>query len=242
VDLAAVATSLPGEITDALEDRNVAASAARLAAGRGLGIDEVVEASRKLDAPVVEAWLVENGRGYPLGASDLVRLADAGVPGSVTDVLIALSYPRSFAINRHSRQGELRPAERRDPALEDYPRHPRGYSVWDPFGYSPFGYGYPGYGYGTGYGYRGGYGWYPGDRFIVITSGPPAEAPESGGQVVKGRGYRRGRSASSGSSDSQPSSTSDRRSSSPASEPSSSAGSSGSSGSGSGRTAKPRDP
>jgi hypothetical protein len=242
-------SDLPAEIRAALGDREDANSTARLAAGRRLVRADVIDASRQLEANVVEAWLVENGQGFRLDARDLVELADAGVPGSVTDLMIALSYPRVFAVNRASRSGEFLPPEARvDSLYEDYPRHhPDIYSIFDPWGYPPYGYGA---GYGRGYGYGAGYGnygWYPGNQVIVVAPGGSTQtAEESNGKIVNGKGYRRGHTDDSSPS---PSSESSRRpdsgssstaSGSTGSAPTSSA-SEGSSSSGSGRTAKPRE-
>ncbi|MGH7718889.1 MAG: hypothetical protein ACREON_08625 [Gemmatimonadaceae bacterium] len=251
--------ALPTEIAAALRDHVPSASAARTVAMSPLTTTDVVEASRHLDPAVVEAWLIEREQGFDIDAKRLVALADAGLPERVIDVMVALSYPKAFAINRATRQGEIRPAEgvRGDgDTYESGRRVGPIYTSSDPFGYSSCSwsyyswYGYSPYGCG-GYGYGYGYGWYPGDNPVVIIVRPEDGEAERRGRVVKGRGYTRGdresepssgsdvnatrRSGGSSGSSTSGSSTSDR-----AHSPSS--GSSAGSDRGSGRTAKPRSP
>src|SRR5207244_1725794 len=78
----------------------------RAAAAVSLATDDVGEAARRVDTSVLEAWLVERGESFTLDAKRLVTLADAGVPTPVIDLMVALSYPKVFAINAASRQGE----------------------------------------------------------------------------------------------------------------------------------------
>ncbi len=174
----------------------------------------MVEAAWRLDAPVVEAWLAERGQGWSgLNARQLTQLADAGVPGSVTDVMVALSYPRTFAVNAASRQAEFRPSQDARGASVTYGYSPYGSSdYYSPYGwdfYGPFGlrtlsrfgydsYLYGGYGYYAPYGYNpygynpygyyqgyGGYYYYGGGLVVIDVSG---SAPPHG-RVVNGRGY-----------------------------------------------------
>lgn len=239
VDLESVGDGLPAEVLDALRNRNDAILTARMDAGRRLNNDDVIEASHRLDASVVEAWLIENRQGFAVDARDLTHLANAGVPGSVTDIMIALSFPRVFAIDRDSRSSE----PRRPEMMPEGYREPDIISVWDPFGYSPWGYGgYGGYGYGP-YG-LGGYGWYTGRTIVVVGDTPPATGEAAEGQAVKGRGYRKrgGSDSSGGSSQSdRPRASSGSSNSGDSGGSSAPAPSSGGSSSGSGRTAHPRN-
>jgi hypothetical protein len=241
----------------------------RSAAGDAVRPEDVLEVVRTVDGPVAEAWLNEIGQQFSLSAGELVRLADAGMPPAMIDLMVALSYPQRFAVKR------TEPA-RSDPGnrgtaydfgggygrLSAYDRR------WDcgyggrmlsygyygdscylgSYGLSGYGYGY-GAGYGYGYGY-GGYnnGYYYGTRPIVIIQREP-DSPPARGRAVFGSGYTRG-TGSSGTSASDRTSVTPSSGGSSAGSSSSSAGSSssssgsassGSSGGGD-RTAKPRVP
>lgn len=232
--------SLPADIAQAISGQNMAVSTARTAAAGNLALRDVIDASKHADSTVVQAWLVERG-GLPFSvdANDLVQLADAGVPGSVTDVLVATSYPRKFAVERGADMNELLTSRDSARVAAQYlwgrgvPVDPFGLTYWDMYslrygsmyGY-PYGYGYSRYGYGGYYGP--GYGYYLGGGPIVVVRG----SEEQHGKVDKERGYTRGGSSSGGSAQPTTSRTS---------------GGSTSSGSGSsggrtstGRTAKPR--
>jgi hypothetical protein len=214
---------LPAEARTALRGNALAVDAARSAAAAAPSTADIVEASRHLDADVVGAWLIERGHGYRVDGDRLVELADAGVPSKVIDLMVALSYPDVFAIDRESVQGERRPGDRGD----DYRR--RRPTIWDPWGYDPaFGWGYyPRYGYGYGYGgygYR--YGYYR-PAVVVVR-----ESERSRGHAVNGRGYTR-RASGNGGSSSSPSSR-------PSTTRSSGGGGGSHSGTSTGRTAKPR--
>jgi hypothetical protein len=49
---------------------------------------------------VLQAALIEVGAKLPLSAHRLVELDEAGVPGPVVDVMVALSFPEKFIIER----------------------------------------------------------------------------------------------------------------------------------------------
>jgi hypothetical protein len=239
----AAPAAVAAEIAAAREGRAMAIDAARVHAAAPVGIAQVVEATRRLDPEVVEAWLVEREQPFAVDARQLVELADAGVNKRVIDLLVALSYPHRFAIDRGLRTGEMLPDE---PGRAAPPRAYRPTFGLGPWLYD-YGLGYRyGYRYGWSPGYYGyGYGGYP---IVVVVRQPTDEQP--GAQrtrAVPGRGYTRtqGSAAPSGStpSTSRPS-TSRPGSGSSGATPSSSAGSSSSSGSGSSgatRTARPRD-
>src|SRR4029077_15370149 len=50
----------------------------------------------------VEAMLVEAHATFTLDSRTLIRLQKAGVPGSVTDLMVALSFPDRFVIDRQA--------------------------------------------------------------------------------------------------------------------------------------------
>lgn len=245
---------LRDELARVTAERELALSTARAAAAGSVSLEDVISASRAVDPGVVEAWLIERREKFSVDSRQLVQLADAGVPSRVIDAVVALSYPKAFAIAGASDIG-MRPDEVAMQTEESTGRtiystmmYPYGYGSYG-FGLSPFDYYYSPYGYspyGYGFGFGSGYGWYPGSGPVVIIKNPEVNAPEHG-RVVNGRGYVRG--GQSGSDDNARGSVPRRsRNDWPSTSGSSSRGgssvSSPSSGSGSstGRTAKPRKP
>lgn len=253
---------------DLLGERAWAARTARLVAGAGVDVDDVIEATSQVSVEAVKAFLAEQGRPLELSAAELVRMADAGVPDHVIDVAVAVTYPQRFTLRA---QGE----EVAMSALDDGSLRRRwvgayaGPGFYDPFfspwslrygyrmGYGYYGYGYDPYSYGWGYspytygwGYGGGY--WGGYAPVVVD---PGHASRDHGRVIAGRGYSRGGSGGSASQGGYSGSGGSRSSSPPSSGSSgvsssggyssggarSSSGASSSSGSsGSTRTAKPR--
>ena len=167
--------------------RRAAASAHAVSA---VEVDDVIDAAAAVDARAVEAWIAEVGQEFKgLDADDIVRMDDAGVPGSVVDVVVAVSFPSRFAL------GDRR--QRADRAATDRQRF-GARPVWafggwyDPFysgGY--YGYGYGGYGFGNRYGGWGRYSYWPGYYTPVVVEVTPTQPRTGGGRVVAGRGYRR---------------------------------------------------
>jgi len=241
-------------------DRVMAQQAARIAASAALTIEDVIDASTQMDTKGVQAWVVERGDQFTLDASRLVSMADAGVPESVIDMVVAVSYPDHFVVDRgleggaeaaesdYARTGAYGPAGRAgygygryyDPFfLSPFYSPYAGYGYYSPYrfgygygiGYGGYGFGYGGFGYGFGYG---GYGYYP----TIVVVGTRQHQPQgTSARAVRGRGYTQGgRSSSSGSSGARPQGSS----SSGASAAPSRSGSSSSGSRASGRKAKPR--
>ncbi len=134
------------------------------------GLTAVIEASHAADSAVVAAWLMEREQRFNIDAKTLVQLADAGVPGAVTDALVAVSNPSVFHVARASagdRDGDCEPLHRRPP------RERRRVSAmgvpYDPWSWGYLGYGYP-IGYGYGYGSLG-YGRYGSAMATAATAG-----------------------------------------------------------------------
>jgi len=244
-------TGIPAEVTSAIPNAQLALSTARGAATGPLETADVAEAVKHASAPVVEAWLVERGQGFKLSASELVALANEGVPGSVTDLMVALSFPKTFAINRRAREAELQRAGAQGTeavAGRTIPVTAYGYSPfgWGPYSsyYSWYGYNaYSPYGYGYGYPY-GGYGYgYGGPIIIVKNPDQGSSGVATHPRVVRGGGYTEGRTTTQPSTSSGSySGSSGSGSGSSSSGASSSAGSSSSGSSGGERTAHPRVP
>ena len=216
--------NLPDDIARTYRDNRLARETVRLGATAALDLDDVKEAVKRVDVTVVEGWLTTTGQAFDLDAKTLIELADAGVPPSVIDVLVAVSNPGRFAV-REERADERDRVRRRPVGCYD--------SYWsDP--YDPFFYRGSYYGYNScrgPIGYPGGYwgGGYWGPSVIVID-----RPSRSRGRVTRD-GYKGPRDTSTPS---VTGSTPSRNP--PSSSGDSSSGSSGSSDSG-GRKAKPRD-
>lgn len=249
-------TGIPAEVAAMIPSAPLAVSTARGAAAGPVQPQDVADAVRHVSAPVVEAWLLERGQGFKLSARELVALADGGVPGSVTDLMVALSFPKTFAVNRGSREADLlRPRAGSEGNVVAGRTIP---VMIDRYGYSPFGWGpyspYYGYGYGYRYGSRYGgydpfgypYGGYGYGGPIIITRVDETSGSGSRPRVVNGRGYTEGRPSPSTSSGSYGNTGSSGNSGNSGNSGSSSSNNSGassagaSSTSGGERTAKPR--
>lgn len=194
----------------------------RWQASEPTSFDDLLEVYGHIGEGATRAWVVEQIDPFPVDADALVRLADAGVPDRVIDVVVAHAFPDRFVL------GEGAPSERAGPSSnrgDPYGRN--AYPAYGRYGYGSYGFGWGspynyGYGYGYGYPYR--------DRFIVVQRyRPRTDVPQNLSPRVRpmpGVGYTGGRpsTSSSGASSSQ-----------------GAAASSGSSrGRSTGRTAKPR--
>lgn len=187
---------LPSEVKDA-RDRIVAdfttKARARATALARITVEDVTEASRHLESDVVDAWLMERGGSITVDADRLVAMANAGVPSSTIDVLVALAYPNAFAINGRHGQAQL----------GDYSPPPVTFGTFDAcdleYGYGYGGYGSPYCGGFGGYGYPGNYPGYGYPYVIVYTGSGSGGAGGDGahrhGRVVNGKGYQEGEGA-----------------------------------------------
>lgn len=184
----------------------LALETARKAAAATLSISDVIEATAAVDEEVVQALLVDYGGRFPLDAEALVRLADAGVSGETIDLMVALSYPDRFVVDRGALAAAFRGPE---PAVDTADLRARSAYSDATWSYGGL-YGYPGfwstwrvgrYGYPYDYGYRYGYPGY-GDpywpyyrRWIDPGVGRPIiiveRRPDAGGRAVAGGGYTR---------------------------------------------------
>jgi hypothetical protein len=82
---------VPAEVAAALRGRSMATENARIATGGQIGTSAVLEASRASEASVVSAWLLELRQPFALNAGTLQQLAKAGLPGAVSDAMVAVS-------------------------------------------------------------------------------------------------------------------------------------------------------
>jgi hypothetical protein len=168
-------------------------------------IEDVIEASGKMPPEALQAALTEVRHGFDLNRKTLVLLDEGGVNDSVIDLMVALTYPQRFVVERRggssATAGITTGSGWFDPFMPGMAGM-AGYTMNDC--YSPYGYGYRSYYsmcgsalYGLGYNYYG-YGSYPGYYYggwvnigqypPSIGSGIPAE-PQPEGRVVNGRGY-----------------------------------------------------
>lgn len=150
---ASIARRLPGQ-------NSLPMLGARAEAGSALTTADVADAARAVAAPVVEAWLGDRNEAMVLAAKDLRALRDAGVPGSVVDMLVAVSNPSVFALAaggrpdvraqdpfaRRANSAEM--AQRRRDQMVMLALHDA--SLWG-YGYGSFGYGDFGYGRNAGF-------------------------------------------------------------------------------------------
>jgi hypothetical protein len=157
---------------------------ARSSASASWSMDDVLEAQQEVEPEVLEAALVESRSRFNVNSRLLLRLAEAGTPQHVIDLIVALSFPGKFVIERGVISEVQRASQLRAAGAAIYP------AGWS-FGWCyPWYYGYlPYYGYALGY-YGLYYPWYyssPGYWW------PPSGGvqPPSGGLVVAGRGYTR---------------------------------------------------
>ena len=153
-----------------------------------LSLDDVKEAAAKVVPRALEAALVETNAGFFLSGKDLIGLDDAGVPDAVIDVIVALSYPERFVIERTARGGGGGGGGGGmfdDPFMLGWAF---GYPVlYDDFSYSPYYYSPFGF---SRYGYRG-YDTIIGGNGIAVAPAPTEPQPSGTGRAVDGLGYTR---------------------------------------------------
>jgi len=145
---------LPGALPNAMHN-------VRRAAAARLEVDDVIEALRIVDPAVVEAMLLESEASFGIDSDLLLRLDAAAVPGEITDLMVALSFPDYFSVEGGTvtRQLEV---------------YYGGY--WSPW--------YPYYGYGHYYHHR-----YAHGGAHHYAHGGAHRDKNRGGKVVRGRGY-----------------------------------------------------
>lgn len=223
---AATAESLRDhQVDDPAAGDRAGVRSARLLAARDIEVGDVEEALERIDSQAVKIWVATLEPEFDLSGSELIRLADSGVPEEVIDVMVAVSYPQRFAVTPEGVPENVVDRVARDTYRTGGRFGYRAF-LWDPF-YAPIGYryGYSPFGY-YGYGFGGYYGYVPAS-VVVVPVDQGAQA--AGGRMIRGQGYR------GPSSSGAPSGGTVR--SSPAPSSSSSSGSSSSGSSGSRRTA-----
>ena len=181
------------------------------AAAVRLQIEHVKEATKHVSPRAIEAALMETSARFPLSSRVLVDLDKAGVDDRVIDLMVALSYPRSFSVRPSGPGDRLTPfpplyggADFVDASYEYSPFYGPFYSnyYYSPYFFSPFGYADLRY--------------YPYDvPGVVVSPGdggggggnldPDDYRPPQNGRAVNGLGYTRvDRRGDSGGSDPSP--------------------------------------
>jgi len=166
-------------------------------------IEDVIEASRKVPAEVVQASLTEVHHGFDMNKRTLVLLDDGGVDKGVIDLMVALTYPKRFVVQRlgggSTPTGVLTGGGWYDPMVSPmmggfadcYSPYGYGYrtyySMCNMIGYSAFGYGY--YGYNSYYNNYYNNGWVNVGGLPPGTGGGSVIEPQGDGRAVNGRGY-----------------------------------------------------
>jgi hypothetical protein len=223
-----------------------ASSAVRQSAAMPLGlrlsIADVIEANAKAAPEALQAALVEIKRGFDLNGDRLIELDRAGVPDSIVDLMVALSFPKHFVVERRTSGGGGGGGYWGAGGFESmwpYYADPYFYTSY----YAPFGYRYWGR-YDPYY--------FQGPGFVIVDPSPTPISPSGAGRVVDGRGYTRvrrnepepinGRASNGGAWSTASGDSSGSSRSGSDSGVSSSGYSSGGSSGGSERTAQPRPP
>jgi hypothetical protein len=160
-------------------DQSAAREAQKTVLSARLSIAAIKEANAKLPSEALQAALLEIRDGFDINGKRLVELSEAGVPGNVIDLMIALTFPDKLVVERQS-AGSFSSAGFAD------------YWPWytDPFFYSSYYslFGYRSWGYFDPF--------FSGPGFVVIgpgggTVGPTEPARSGVGRVVDGQGYTR---------------------------------------------------
>jgi hypothetical protein len=161
-------------------------AAARTGNGTWLTLDAVREASGKVSPAVIEAAIVETRSRFALNSRNLSELADAHVPAALIDVMIGVSYPKKFVVERTSGAPLPLLSLDDDPYLLTwafgYPVYGAVRGLFYPAYYnSPFAYGYSGFYYPYAFG----------GTSVTVPVGGGAARPTGAGRVVDGLGYTR---------------------------------------------------
>lgn len=161
-------------------------------------IEDVIEASERLPAEALQGALADVRQKFNVNRKTLVALDEAGVPDSVIDLMVALTFPDRFIVERAASSAPIGVTTGMgwyDPFMMPFLHDPfmsscYGYRSY----YSTCGY-YYGYNqfspYGSIYPYYNTYNYYPGGWVAVNpnTGGQVSPTPSGEGRVVNGRGY-----------------------------------------------------
>ena len=162
-------------------------------------IDDVIDASKAVPPEALQAAISELNAPFALSGKSLIRMADAGVPTTVIDLVVAVTHPSKFLVRRADDSSPGWATYEDWPGLEE--------SVFDTVRYA--GMAFPWF-YDPWMGMWGledyywsscGYGWcgdYYGGGWVDVSPGPPVGGGGGGGgggatsthgRVIKGLGY-----------------------------------------------------
>jgi hypothetical protein len=153
----------------------------------GYTLEDVLEGTAIVSPRVIEAALMETKASFRLSSRQLIELADRHVPANVIDLIVALSYPEHFVVERTERRdpGWL-PAN--DPFFVSPSVYLAGFGLYDDLGFllfysSPLSY--------SSFGQYAGWNFFYGGGGLDATGGdgPPARQPSGTGRVINGVGY-----------------------------------------------------
>jgi len=173
------------------------ARAGRLKAGANFTVNEIIELSGTVPQEVLEAAIMEYREPFSINSKTLQRLADADVPSPVIDLMVALSFPEKFYVERDTvsimAAGDSGSGEADVIYPSPYYSH---YSIVDPF--------FPWYWTPSTYALYWNYGWdiWPGVYYpYYYSSGSYGgfQQRHDSGRLVAGRGYTQVRSRDSSS-------------------------------------------
>lgn len=171
---------LPSAARSALRTQALATRSIRAAASAPVRAEDVLEASRALDAAVVDTWILERAQQFDVTPTDLAALRNLGVPARIADALGAVKDSESFTFVRGAEDASSR-------ALASATT----YDAWDgmPLGWGwGWGYGIPIRARGTGYRNARPFGFY---RPPLVIARGHAHRPRGRGETGQG-GYPRG--------------------------------------------------
>ena len=174
---------------------------ARISAGAEFSNSEIIELCKKVEPEVLEAAIIEMHKPFLINSKQLVILANSGVPSNIVDLMVALSFPDKFKVERTAISQVETPELR-----QDYPPPPPPYRYWPyeyPFYtwhwgasvYWPYDYWYLGWDMWPGWRYS--YWYYPYWWYPYSGGG---SYPSDVGRLVEGRGYTRVSTGNSGTS------------------------------------------
>jgi hypothetical protein len=172
------------------------AATAPAAATSPLSLEDIIEASGKVQSEALEAALDELNVRFPLNSRVLRQLADGGVSRNVIDLMVAQAYPDKFQVERAVRGSSISAASTSygwgtsvgsSSAYTGSSAYP--YPMYDPFYssyyyYSPFAYPYY---WGPYYSYRFGSPYYP-NYYNYGYYGAPGSGYYYGGGISGGGG------------------------------------------------------
>jgi hypothetical protein len=176
---------LPAAARSALRSQALATRSLRAAASAPVRAEDVLEASRALDAAVVDAWILERAQRFDVTPTDFAALRNLGVSPRITDALGAVTDSESYTF---SRAGD---GDASGLAVASA----TGYDAWSamPLGWGwGWGFGIPVRGRGAGYRHARPFGFYRPPLVIVRGHANHPPGQRGSGQGARPRGDGRG--------------------------------------------------